>query len=245
MYSRLKFDKTFRDKREQLLNSGKWKLTKAGRLQKMLVGGSWKTPWIFISQPRKKFCWLWNEIYCQHFGLIPTPCRFNCWKTVIKPPNVKGLFHLYDVLKMVELPSKCGIDVRPYTFGSWAGFIYGDTLAQGKRYYKTVREHLPDDFSVILKRGCTEMEQVKPSDEWDDIEQWELWRENELNDFFEFEEMEFRQPDWLRRDIQEKWIERAIEIGDETAREMAEAKSGNPDIWPKMVLQSVTYHDRE
>ena len=39
-------------------------------------------------------------------------------------------------------------------------------------------------------------------------------------------------------------LKRAIEIGDPTAREAAEKYSEDPDIWKKLVVTSVTYHDK-
>lgn len=243
MYSRLRFDRDFRRKRENLLASGKWKLNQAGKICRTFQGGAWKTPWIFLTKPRRKYCGYWNDVFTQEFELIPMYCRFNCWKTVIKPPTVKGLFHLYEALKQFELPSKCGMDLRTYTYGAWAGFIYGDSLAQGRRYYNLMREVLPGDFSMILKRGCTEMEKLKPSNEWDDVTENDLLKEEWLNDSFEFEEADYFQSEWLKQGIKEKWIERAIEIGDPTAREMAETMSKNSEIWPKLVVESVTYHE--
>jgi len=203
-------------------------------------------PWIFFHDDgRKKFCAYWNGVFCGQFGIIPTNCRFNCWKTVFKPPNVKSVFECYEIMKTAGLPGKIGIDRRDYSYGAWAGFVYADSLKEGREYYKITRGLLPENISVILKRGCTEMERLLQSDKWDAISEAELNYERRLHDLFEFEEYDFPQSDWHRNQIKESWIKHAIAIGDPTARETAEKFSGDPDIWKRLVVSAVTYHEEK
>jgi hypothetical protein len=143
----------------------------------------------------------------------------------------------------MDLPSKIGMDVRPYTFGAWAGFIYGDTLEEGRKYYKMAKKEIPKDIPIILKRGCTEMERMKPSDTWDILDKRELELEEKLNNIFSFSEEHFFQAEWLKSEVKERWIRRAIEIGDSTAKVTAKKESGDPEIWDKLVVNSITYHD--
>lgn len=245
MYTRLNFDDKVTGKLEKLVEMGEFRVGESGRLRAGNPQGAKNTPWIFLNHnTRHKFCGLWNSIYCGQFKLIPTPCRFSCWKTVIKPRTVEELFHVHDVLRATGLPSKCGADLRKYTFGPWAGFVYADTLEEGRRYYRTVRKVISDDIPIILKRGCTEMERLKPSNTWDQITQAEVRLEERLNDVFEFTELFFQQAEWLKARIKERWIERAIEIGDPTAQHMAMVMSGGDlNLWQRLVVHSVEYQE--
>ena len=244
MYLDLKFDRKLKLVTNRLLASNEFHIGSGGKLAPVFLKGARPTPWVFISHDvRKKYCWFWNRVCTQEFNLIPSHCRFSCWKVVIKPNNVKELFKCYDILKILDLPSKIGADVRQYTYGPWAGFVYADTLEEGRKYYKIVREAMPKKVEVILKRGCTEMERIQDSDYWDVMGEKDLELEQRLQDLFAFDERFFRQARWLKNEIKEDWIRRAIEIGDPYAREMAEKLSNDPDIWKKLVVLSVPYHD--
>ena len=89
------------------------------------------------------------------------------------------------------------------------------------------------------------MEKLVPSNLWDALSAPEIEFEERLNDIFSFDEVHFFQADWLISEIRERWIERAIQIGDPTARETAEKYSDDPDIWQKLVVNSITYHEVE
>ena len=249
MYSRLRFDDENTKKIQQLVVGGLFHYNAAGKLVRRSMGGAWQTPWIFVAQARKKWCGYWNHIYCNMFNVIPTACRFNCWKTVIKPRTVEELFKLYELLRALNVPSKCGADVRNYTYGPWGGYVYGDTLEEGRDYYARVRKGvdkiISPDVSVILKRGCTEMERLTPSDQWDIVPPEMLDLERRLHDLFEFEETNYFQSDHLKNEIKERWVRRAIEIGDPTARAVAEMFSGDRNIWQRLVVHSLTYHESD
>jgi len=164
---------------------------------------------------------------------------------VIKPRNLKELLKLTDILHERQFPSKLGIDRRDYTYGPWAGFVYGDSIEEGQKYARKLRklldERISPDVPLILKRGCTEMEAIKPSNEWDEMSPEEVLLERRLNDSFEFEENETRHSAWMIEDIKYRWLRHAIQIGDPTAKECAIKLSGDPDAWSKLVVESVTY----
>lgn len=245
MYRKLLFDDKLNEGLTKCL-AHNFIIGPGGKLIGRKPQGSRQSPWIFINYDvRKKFCSIWNGVYCQHFNLIPTNCRVNCWKTVVKPRTVKELFECYKLFKQMDLPSKIGMDIRTYTHGAWAGFVYGDTLAQGREYYAIVRSIIPEEIPIILKRGCTEMERLLPSNTWDSLGAKDLALEERLNDAFSFDEQYFYQAGWLKNEIKERWIKRAIEIGDPTAREVAEANSSDPNIWQRLTVSSVTYHDKD
>jgi hypothetical protein len=241
MYDKLAFDSKLKRGTARITD---FKVGPSGKLEPKLLAGAQHLPWIFINNDaRMKFCWFWNQICTQVFNIIPSNCRFNCWKIVIKPNNVKELFECYDILKQIDLPSKIGMDLRDYTHGAWAGFVYNDTLEEGRSHFKQVRAALPKKVPVILKRGCTEMEQIKPSNTWNEMAEKDLDTEKKLMDRFSFDERHFTQGKWQKEEIKENWIKHAIKIGDPTARETAEKYSDDPDIWNKLVVVSDTYHD--
>lgn len=245
MYTKLDFDKRIRRGINALLQT-EFQIGEGGKLVPTRLTGARPTPWVFISHDiRKKYCWFWNRVCTGQFKLIPTHCRFSCWKTVVKPNNIKELFECYDIFRQMNLPSKIGMDVRDYTYGAWAGFIYADSLEEGRKYQSIARKEIPNHIPVILKRGCTEMEQIQDSDKWNTMVESDLEFEKRLTDLFSFDERHFRQARWLKNEIQEDWIKRAIQIGDPFAKEMAIKHSGDPDIWKKLVVEAVTYYDEE
>ena len=244
MYRKFKFDKRIREGVTKL--TGSWKIGEGGRLTPANPKGGRAIPWVFTHQDtRKKFCAHWNNVYCLTFNHIPTYCRFQCWKVVIKPRNLKETFLCHEIMVKMQHPGKIGMDLRNYTYGAWAGFFYNESLEQGREIYKIARELIPDEIPVILKRGCTEMERMVPSPLWDNVSKEEVEFEERLNDIFSFDELNFSQADWLQSEIKERWIEYAIQIGDPTAREMAEKYSDDPNIWEKLTVNSITYHDSD
>ncbi len=145
----------------------------------------------------------------------------------------------------LNLPSKIGMDVRDYTHGAWAGFVYTDSLDEGRAHYKIVRKEIPNKIPVILKRGCTEMERLEDSDKWDEVPEAHIEMERRLLDLFDFDERFYNQAAWHKHEIKENWIKHAIKIGDPTAKEVAEKYSNDPNIWKRLVVESVTYHEEE
>jgi hypothetical protein len=245
MYEKLSFDSKLRE-RIDLLCHGEFELGRSGRLQPRKVSGARNLPWIFINHDaRKKFCWFWNGVCCKLFKIIPTHCRFGCWKIVIKPRNVAETFDCYNRMVAVNLPSKIGMDLRHYTHAAWGGYVYTDTIEEGREHYKIIRKAIPKAIPVTLKRGCTEMEKLQSSDLWDDVPESHLATERRLHDLFHFQERSFKQSAWHKQEIKERWVKHAIMIADPTAKETAEKYSGDPDIWKKLVVESVTYHEEK
>jgi len=258
MYQKLSFNKAFKQKVKQDIGKGK-KLNQEGKIEAIAPGAAVNSPWVFISKGRHKFCGIYNHVMTQQHDLIPTYCRFKCWKTVIKPRNLKELFRLHDILTQLQMPSKCGMDLRDYTFGAWAGFVYACSLPEGQRYWGQMMEALKEEFgrdqvssessdfpakvTCILKRGCTEMERLQASDQWDRAGEEELTLEGMIEDMYAHNDQDAHQSAWVKNDIMERWVYRGIEIGDPTAREMAEEHCLDPKVWDKLVVHSVTYHD--
>lgn len=249
MYSKIVLDATYRETVRRLINSARFKIGQHGKLEYTSMAGALNIPWVFTNHDaRRKFCGLWNGIYCKEFNLIPRFCRFNCWKTVAYPNNVFETFQMADVLRSLDLPSKCGADRRNYTHRAWGAYIYGDSLEQGREYYAMVRDAVTrvigPHVDVILKRGCTEMERLKQSDKWDNWTDDEQALEAQIDDLFSMQETDFHQSAWLKRDIKEGWILRAIEIGDPTV-EKALAQYGNGVTIGDLTVRALTYHDKD
>jgi hypothetical protein len=197
-----------------------------GRIAFRFEGMTSQTPWIHISHGTRRECGLWNHIYTKQFKIIPKGCRNGCWKTVIKPPNVVGLFQLEGLMQALGLPSKCGIDIRNYTPGAYAGFVYGDSIADGREYYQRFKAALEEmgagDWPIILKRACTEQEMIIPSDQWDTYMTPEKRLiEKKLDDIFAHDQGDGGgQSDWIKNVIRRRWLRHALAIGDQTWREL-------------------------
>ncbi len=197
-----------------------------GRLDHSAKALPVQSPWIFLKSTNTRHCNLWNQVYFRHFNLIPSFCRFCCWKVVVKPPTVKELFKLEPIFKSSGETCKCGMDVREYTPDPWAGFMYTDSMMQGREKLKKIKGMIAEFFGknhgwdCFLKRGCTEMEMAKPADQWDDVTEWEIEKEHLLDEMFVKREEEGHQSNWLKQQIRRRWIRRAIGIGDKTWREV-------------------------
>jgi hypothetical protein len=146
-----------------------------GRVKLRMQATNFQTPWFFIQHALNRQCALWHDIYFKHFDLIYS-CCMNCWKTVItlgydgdpSKGRIVDLFKLRDLMLKLRLPSKCGIDVRTYTYARYNGFVYGDSPEQGLEYYNIVKDAIDHSdlkrrAKVILKRACTEFEQKYPN----------------------------------------------------------------------------------
>jgi hypothetical protein len=92
------------------------------------------------------------------------------------------------LLHNLDLPSKCGIELRDYTPKHYGAYFYCDGFDQGRERYAEIRKAIDDNIEltdkdkpidVILKRGCTEFEMIKgPSPYWScsgaDLEMYKL-----------------------------------------------------------------------
>jgi len=136
-------------------------------------------PWLFKKVSMERDCIKWHEIYFNLYGLLPRGCM-NCWKIVCRPKSLDELFELSKLqdrqVAKGGIACKCGVDVRATeTYkGIYLGFWYcplGDLNGAKELYVKVkrdVRGALALDTPVILKRGCTEMEnRFGPSHLWE------------------------------------------------------------------------------
>jgi len=200
--------------------------------------------WIHVSGSKDcRNCSLWHAILFKQFGVIHSFCRYNCWKVVTKPRNVKELIQVNNLMYVVPfvynfvnpIPGKAGLDVRDYTDKPYAVFQYTHSLAEGLQVKEImlhmITEYLPNDEidgqhlqdTVFLKRSCTEFEQAIPGDsEWWDAPQTvdEIDLIRKLEDILHCPNTVDTQPAWLKDKTLDKWLRYANSIGDHTAVDM-------------------------
>lgn len=207
---------------------------------------NWETPWVHVKHGNKD-CHYLHRVLFEHIferKLVPSACQ-ECWKVVVSPKTVKGLVAMLELLRKLDKPSKCGMEVfRRNTPNRYGAYVYNDSLEEGRACYKIVRrmvdEHpdLGSETKVILKRGCTEFEQaVGPSDKWRVTEeQREMERiAEEIFVVRKGEELQTCQPYHLITHVMREWLIAAWQIGDESYLHFT---GGEPMFKPV-----VTYHE--
>lgn len=190
------------------------------------------TPWIHVKQVCEKRCGIDHQIKFEKFGFIPPRCM-QCWKVVAMPRTLKELFELEKLERVLDRPSKCGIEVRDYTPRHYGGYFYNNSLEEGRERYTEVREAVSDmispDIKVILKRACTEMEMkfgnagfwyMPP--EWQDMD-------TIIEDRFESSAtIAGKQADYVVARVKKEWMKWAFSNGDMTYKEF----NGGKDMFP-------------
>jgi len=203
------------------------------------------TPWIFAALPKNRQCGKWHKIYFDKFHILPRGCM-HCWKVVARPKNLEELMEVRKLQREMGLPSKCGVDLRSSeTYkGIHLAFWYGPhgDLEASRELFKEVkrkvRGRLSLDTPVILKRGCTEMENAfGPSHLWEYTPEMRLM-ESLLDTTVEVKELMEMQPPFIETHTLAFWIVYAHRMGDRTAR-------GYIQNFPYSMgsIPTSTYHD--
>lgn len=204
--------------------------------------------WIFTRTDPDRRCWLWARVYLSRYNIIPKEC-YSCWKIVATPKNILQLFDLHELQKEMDLNSKCGVEQRNFaTFsGRYKGFWYAPLfkgMDEARELHRKVRNKVHSklgvDVPVILKRACTEMENVAgPSNTWRRIPELEALQDK-LDELFDAPEpwLFGYQPEAFKTRVKSIWIEKAFEWGDPKVKELV-------DRYPESfgVTKTVTYHD--
>jgi hypothetical protein len=198
---------------------------------------SWDQPWHHVKHMDSVDCVLWFQIIFNGFSLplpkeerfVPLGCQ-DCYKVVVRPKTLKGLFSLLAMQKKLNRPSKCGIETRPSVCGLYGGYFYNRGLEEGLERYKEVRgavndtDNLGPDTVVMLKRGCTEMEHAtKPSNEWT-ITDKQLHIESLVLRKFVIDPQSRMQTESIQLHAHKQWIEWAYQMGDMTYLEYTDGK---------------------
>ena len=117
--------------------------------------------WINVNLPSDRNCALWNKIYFTLYNILSRNC-YHCFKVVARPKNLDDLFVINKLQEKMGLPSKSGIEKRPWAThkGNYAAFWYCpmEGGAEGAReHHKLVEKAVHDavgmDTKVILKRA--------------------------------------------------------------------------------------------
>lgn len=195
------------------------------------------TPWIHVKRSPNRHCGLYHT-YHERLGMIHSVCQ-ECWKVVVRPRTLVELHKLLNLEKVLELPSKCGIEKRDTVFGHYGGYFYNNSLEEGRECHKIVRSNvdlnLSPEVSVILKRGCTEFELAQgPSDKWE-VSEEQKQMEYLFDDLIVAGDDLRPQPDHLKDSIFRSWIHWAYANGDATYLEYT---NNHPLFKPY-----ITYHE--
>lgn len=202
-----------------------------------------ETPWIHARHGHSKRCGFDHNICFNLYRIIPPRC-LNCWKVCCGFKTFKQLVACKELQESMNVPSKCGIEVRDYTPKHYGAYWYNDSLDQGYECYERVRklldEHVgteEDGVHCILKRGCTEFEMIKgPSPGWHMTRDEEAML-NLLEGMVEVQSSNNRQRDFVKNHVWFKWMLWAHANGDFSYLPWNDGERLFPDY--------VTYHDKD
>lgn len=211
-----------------------------------------ETPWHYSSVALELDCFTWAQVMFETVGkklkkrFVPSGCQM-CFKTVVRPPTLRALWALKELQeKEFDFPSKCGIEKRQFIgapTAPYGGYHYARGVTEGWKQYDIVRAavdahpELGPDVSVILKRGCTEMElHCGPSDQWEITEE-QLRIEKMINQHVIRNPNIHPMPPHIQLHTFRQWVEFAAMRGDETYLDFT---GGIP-----LKRDYVTYHERE
>ena len=201
-------------------------------------------PWVFIRGRDFGDCYLYREVFFDVFGIVPAFCQYFCWKTIIKPRTVVELFKLYEVLRRLNYPGKCGIEVRPHVKGSYGGYVYNNGKEEGLSRQPFIRKAVDEDISpdipIYLKRGCTEFEHAIPTSKWQ-VSPDQNAVEQILMAIFQPESVPVYQPQWIVNHVKRSWIYQAWNVGDETFKELLPEEDW--ELFPK-TIDYLTYEEK-
>ena len=195
---------------------------------------AWNTPWHHIKHAFLD-CQTWHRVIFDFIAsqletpFVPSKCQ-NCWKVVVRPGTLEQLFALERLQKQLDVPCKCGIEIRNTVHGLYGGYFYNYSFPEGLERYKQVREEvnqeplLGPDIPVFLKRACTEFEHLCGDSKFWGITPKQRELEAMVDRYVVSDDMQRRQPDHLVRHVHRKWIEYAFANGDATYKIYTDGK---------------------
>ncbi|MHA2084994.1 MAG: hypothetical protein ACXABD_14645 [Candidatus Thorarchaeota archaeon] len=221
MWDDLWINDEFYKKIDRLVLGGKYRIGKNKKLVLTLSGGAYDSPWIIVKYPDLR-CYIYGE-YFDTWNIIHSKCETHCWKVCVYPRTVKELFELHDAMVELDLPSKCGVDIRDYTPNketNYAAYFYCKSRKEAAEVHEVVKRVLANglksDMASIVKSGCTEHEISETAKVDPDLEK-------RLDDIFEVssEVTAYEQGDWLKNKIKIWWLKYARSIGDKTYKDVS------------------------
>lgn len=203
---------------EEKLDSTELRYDKDGKFKAFgrLVNGS---PWLqtpsCLQQDVHGLCGRYQDIFAKKIGFIHSRCH-ECWKVVVKPHTVEELFKLYDYQQRIDIPAKCGVEVRKYVPRLYGGYFYNKSLEQGRECHRIVEEGIhkiiSKDIEVVLKRGCTEFEmQFGASDKWKILPEQKKYEDKFETLFVQDIADPDVTPDYIAANTKRKWLKFAAE----------------------------------
>lgn len=235
----------------ELLMQGRLKLGYNGKivLERGLLPNQ---PWIYTRVLTDRRCGKYLQIYFARYRFVPKVCR-HCWKVVWTGDRIEQLFKVMELQEEFSCASKCGIEQRAESgkLGKYQGFWYApivNGLEGGRSLYRQVVDKLTKEKvlmgpEIILKRGCTEMEQTwPPSEKWDEYaERYDWDRDEALCDAL-FEESSNYAPEPLvmKVHVLKTWIEYAA-----AHRDPSVGKFCKKDIILKLMQYQGSIHNEK
>jgi len=197
-------------------------------------------PWLNSKMDPERDCGKWNEVYFKYYRIIPKACR-DCWKIFFTPRTLTELVRVRHLQDKMGLMSKCGAETRPHS-GNKGGYLsvwyapLDGGLKQAREIHSLIDAKLQTLFgkeekrTVIIKRGCTEMEHFTQSnfnlgsDRWDEIAKKFSYdaREMLLDTVWVSRRKIVDVPTYAYEHIEQLLIDYAFENGDETYLEFTD-----------------------
>jgi len=220
-------------------------INESGKIERQFIDAEYEGPWIYKNvKPTSTFlnCIKWHHVVFGCFGCIPREC-FSCYKVVVRPRNIIELLALNEVQEELDVPCKCGTEIREYVTAMYGGYFYTNSLEEGKERYNQVRklvdERISPDTPVYLKRACTEFEvKFGDSDKWV-VDPNEKFYSKWIDEHFEDTcfRNDYKQTDYIKLDTILRWVKYAAQNGDMSYLELTD---GEP-----MFELPITYHEGE
>lgn len=220
-------------------------VTPEGKIEPIIMKGSVRVgPWINVRPCPERHCELWTNIYFKYYRIISRNC-FNCFKVVARPSGFEEAKAMLELQRKMGYPSKTGIERRANSKhkGLYVSFWYcplGD-LDRAKELHKEIELRVKREFGiqkhVILKRGCTEMEDAAgPSHEWKFPEE-QHFMEDLLDATWNLPKLLIVEPSVVITHTLRLWIEHSIRGRDKEVEPYTDGPSSLG------VVPTTTYHD--
>lgn len=183
-----------------------------------------ETPWCHAKGDPTKHCTLDHNILFNVFNIIPPRC-LTCWKICVAPNTFHELLQLEQLEKEMDVPCKCGIEVRDYTPRHYGGYFYTSSLDEGRFRLEQVQDLIKKNIELsdkdkpikaVLKRGCTEFEFIRGPSPW-----WTITKEQEdfcklVEGFVEMDRSNTMHDELVKKHVRSKWFIWAHMNGDKS-----------------------------
>ena len=79
-------------------------------------------PWVYVKQGIGIRCDIYHQVFFNVIKMIPSRCR-KCYKVVCMPQTLVQLFDLYELMREMGVPCKCGIEKRETDVRLYGGYF--------------------------------------------------------------------------------------------------------------------------